>query len=350
MRSHTVLPSLLLCLLAPAAAALSLSEPDVRYRLGQPLTLRVDVSSNANAGEPARVRMAAPADFAKLGLEYPVDAGGFSVEETVLPDQARRFTLRARRLLREPIVFLLLDVQEGNTRLFKEVAAVLDGPGQDTGEAPAMATEPPPGVAAAPELPDLPERPLPGERRSQPSMAYFSGLPALGSRESPSPTRPAAPPRPSMRLRPETPPATASSTPWTALQRFQLSSRLDSLRVLPDALRPAAPAAALASAAQAGRSPPAANAASPANTQAEAGAQDEGGQEVDHETGAALEAEAGFEAEAAAASLPAPTHEGIARSTWILLGLLVGVAVGLFLYARRLRTAGMSELDLGSTG
>jgi len=317
MRRHTLLPSLLLCLLAPAASALSLSEPEIRYRLGQPLTLRVDVSSNANAGEPPRVRMAAPAEFARVGLEYPVDAGGFSVEETLLPNQVHRVTLRARRLLREPIVFLLLDVQEGNTRLFKEVAAVLEGVGEETSEAPLpAAAEAPPEVAMSPGLPGAP--------LSQSPIAYYSGVPEPRSRQLPPQAQSIAPPRPS-RLRTEAPLEAASPDSWGALQRFQLSSRLDSLRVLPDALRPATPVTPAAPPKAAVVASPTAAADNPA---------------VDTPDAAGIEA----------GPLPAPTRGGFARSTWLILGLLVGVAVGVFVYARRLRTAGMSELNQGGHG
>ncbi|HSW12676.1 MAG TPA: hypothetical protein VLI06_07535, partial [Solimonas sp.] len=164
-----------------------------------PLRMQMDVLLDPGYTVEPQISLADPRTYESYGIAPPPQAD-FILEVSSPEDRLRRVSIRSRRPLREPIFFLLLQVDQGGRRMIREIPVLIDMPGSREEE--------PPRLAA-----------LPAQAEAAPARES----PALQSR-----TTVAAPALP-------------------ALQRFRLSQALDSLRVLPDALtlateRPAAAA------------------------------------------------------------------------------------------------------------
>ncbi|MDM4772684.1 FimV family protein [Solimonas sp. SE-A11] len=283
-----------------AAEAVSLSDAQLRSRLGQRLDLRLELQHAP--GEEPSIRLAPAADYARLGIDPPSrQMGELSVEREAIAEGREQIRVRSTQRVSEPILTLLLEVREGNTRLIREFTTFVDPP---SGSSP----------SAEPAPAEPPVMPLLGALTMEPSLA-----------PSTPPTRPARPARSEagtsagQGMAPA--PAIAAQAPAAVLPplpRFQLdegqANRWDDRQVVVAAVT----AAWLR--------------------------REFGGEEADGDA-----ADSGTKT--ASRALPAPTPQ-VTRMLnsrdappppWRSFLVLVAVTIGIFAYARRLRQRLMSE-------
>lgn len=164
------------------AGAVSLSDAQMRSRLGQRLDLRLELQHAP--GEAPSIRLAPAADYARLGIDPPSrQMGELSVEREAIAEGREQIRVRSSNRVSEPILTLLLEVREGNTRLIREFTTFVDPP----------SGSPLPGaesIAAAP-----PVSPLLGALTLEPSLpaAAAPARPARAARSEPEPAAAASP-------------------------------------------------------------------------------------------------------------------------------------------------------------
>jgi pilus assembly protein FimV len=186
-RPLQVLSALVLTLCSSAAMALGLGDIRVLSKPGQPLIAEIPVISNEPGElENARVALASPTTFARVGLERP--AG-------LISDLQFQFTqdARGRAVIRvtsnvpvdQKAISFLIEVDWGNGRLVREYSALVDAPNTaaaiaepaieapQAGASNAIVREPAP-VAAQPQAAvnapvNVPASPAPVARPSRPS-------------------------------------------------------------------------------------------------------------------------------------------------------------------------------------
>ena len=217
--------------LSQSASAFSLSEPQLRSRLGQRLDVRLELQHAP--GEDPEVRPAGNAEYARLGIDPPSRSlGDLTVEKEPLGPGRMQLRVRSGSRVSEPILTVLIEVREGNTRLVREITTFIDPPpgAQSPDIDPAVmvtATMPPlQGLTLEPSLPSL-ETPRPQKReRSKP--------PATDPGPAASPTPQAMPaPAPTLGLSP---------APAIRLPRFRLDDHYGSqeraeVKIAPATLR-----------------------------------------------------------------------------------------------------------------
>lgn len=146
-RFHVLLTLLLGLGSTLPAAAFSLSEPQLRSRLGQRLDLRLELTHAAN--EQPSVQLAGHEEYARQGFEPPSrQMGDLSIEVEALGDGRGQVRVRSTNRVTEPILTLLIEVREGNTRLVREITTFVDPPNGAPSAGPAAVA-----VAAAPVAP-----------------------------------------------------------------------------------------------------------------------------------------------------------------------------------------------------
>lgn len=149
--------------------ALGLGDIRVLSRPGQPLVAEIPVISNEPGElENARVALASPATFARVGLERPAGLVG-DLQFQFAQDAQGRAVIRVTSSVpvEQKAISFLIEVDWGNGRLVREYSALVDAPGTATAiaepviEAPqagagnAIAREPAP-VAEPPQAPAAP--------------------------------------------------------------------------------------------------------------------------------------------------------------------------------------------------
>lgn len=122
-------------MLALPAQATSVQERELRYQLGEPLSVEVDVLLDGASPIEPRISLAKPADYARHGLDAPPRDGHFRLEVSELSLERRRVHIRSLRPLNDPVVVLLLSVEQGHRRLLHEIPLILDLPGTARPEA-----------------------------------------------------------------------------------------------------------------------------------------------------------------------------------------------------------------------
>jgi hypothetical protein len=178
---------LVACLgLTQGAGAVSLSDAQLRSRLGQRLDLRLELQHAA--GEEPSVRLAEFSEYARLGIDPPSrQMGELTVEREAVAEGREQLRVRSSNRVSEPILTLLLEVREGNTRLIREITTFIDPPAGSTlpGAEPAAAAAAPPvspllsALTLEPALPSLaPRAARAPEPRAQRGDATAAAAPA----------------------------------------------------------------------------------------------------------------------------------------------------------------------------
>lgn len=197
--------------LSPAASAFSLTEPQLRSRLGQRLDLRLELQHTV--GEEPEVRMAGNAEYARLGVEPPSRRlGDLSVEREVLSEGRVQLRVRSSNRVAEPILTVLLEVREGNTRLVREITTFIDPPAGSPEVEPVVTGSMPPlvqSLALEPRLPSTEPPRSPRRAREKSADTTDTAAPAANAGPLPPPALvPAAAP--------------VAATPAIPLPRFRL--------------------------------------------------------------------------------------------------------------------------------
>lgn len=185
-RPLQALGALVLTLCSGAAMALGLGDIRVLSRPGQPLLAEIPVISNEPGElENARVALASPTTFARVGLERPT--GLVSDLQFQLAQDARgRAVIRvtSRVPVEQKAISFLIEVDWGNGRLVREYSALVDAPNAATAIAEPAIEAPRAGasnaIAREPAPLAEPAGPTPG---AAPAVAPAAARPA----------RPAAP-------------------------------------------------------------------------------------------------------------------------------------------------------------
>jgi pilus assembly protein FimV len=209
------------------AWALSLGGIRIHSRLNQPLTASIPL--NAGPGEviddTVKVRVAANEEYARAGLErleFLSDLS-FTVEGS-------RVVVSSRKIAREPVIDLLLEVRWNGGRLLRQYTILLDPEGIGVSPTPLEpAPAPPPAAAPAPAASG-------GSTRSAAGPGYtpgnVGGTRARGLREdayppsapsyptAPETSRPSSSPLASARPRTYGP-VKANETPWSVASKLK---------------------------------------------------------------------------------------------------------------------------------
>ncbi|PPE73353.1 hypothetical protein C3942_13870 [Solimonas fluminis] len=186
--------------MSTGAQAVSLSDAQLRSRLGQRLDLRMELQHAK--GEAPSISMAPAAEYARLGIDPPSrQMGELTVEREVIEEGREQIRVRSSSRVSEPILTLLLEVREGNTRLIREFTTFVDPP--------------------AATMPDA--EPLPAAPPVSPLLSSLTLEPALPA-AAPVRAAPAARRTPSPSAAPVDAPA-ASAAGKTPLPRFRLDER-----------------------------------------------------------------------------------------------------------------------------
>lgn len=122
--------ALVLALTSNAALALGLGDIRVLSRPGQPLLAEIPVvSADAGELEAARVALASPATFARVGLERPTGLVS-TLQFDFAQDSQGRAVIRVRSdaPVDTAVVSFLIEVDWGRGRLVREYSALIDRP------------------------------------------------------------------------------------------------------------------------------------------------------------------------------------------------------------------------------
>jgi len=189
------------------AAALGLGRVAVQSGLGEALRAEIDVSSiSAEEASTLRVRVASPDVYRNTGVDYNAVLTGTTVTLQRRPDGRSYLRITSDRVVQEPFVDLILEMNWASGRLVREYTMLFDPP---VTRAPAPAPAAPvaisPAPSAAPAAP-VPLAPAPSTTPQQPRAAAPAPAPA--------PTPRAAAPAPA--------PATASATRAAAPSEYEV--------------------------------------------------------------------------------------------------------------------------------
>lgn len=202
-----------LLLLACSQAALALGLGDIRVlsKPGEPFLAEIPVISNEPGElENARVALASPATFARVGLERPDGLVGDLQFRFGQTNQGRAvIRVSSRMPVEVPSLSFLIEVDWGKGRLIREYSALMDAPNTAAAiDAPAIDAP----AAAAPSDRIVRSEPLPTQ-----SPAPVAGTPA------PPPARPTAPAAPA---RSAPAPVAAPGDALAPVQRGQTLSQI----------------------------------------------------------------------------------------------------------------------------
>lgn len=126
--------ALSLALCSNAALALGLGDIRVISKPGQPLVAEIPViSSDPGELENARVGLASPATFERVGLALP-DSTVTQLQFVIAQDARGRAVIRVTspHIVEVPVLSFLIEVDWGNGRLVREYSALVDAPMQAT--------------------------------------------------------------------------------------------------------------------------------------------------------------------------------------------------------------------------
>nr|WP_244150065.1 hypothetical protein [Xanthomonas sacchari] len=188
---HVCRAATALLLLACSQAALALGLGDIRVlsKPGEPFLAEIPVISNEPGElERARVALASPATFARVGLERPQ---GLVSDLQFRFSQTRKgravIQVSSRMPVDVPSLSFLIEVDWGQGRLIREYSALIDAP----------------NTAAAIDAPaiDAPAAAQPSDRIARETSTAAPAPAAAATPATPS-ARPAATPRPAPALRP----------------------------------------------------------------------------------------------------------------------------------------------------
>ncbi|UYB54438.1 ferrous iron transporter B [Xanthomonas sp. AM6] len=200
-------------LLACSQAALALGLGDIRVlsKPGEPFLAEIPVISNEPGElENARVALASPATFARVGLQRPDGLVGDLQFRFAQTNQGRAvIRVSSRMPVEVPSLSFLIEVDWGQGRLIREYSALVDAP----------------NTAAAIDAPaiDAPAAAVPSDRivRSEPLPAQVPAPAA--STPTPPPALPAAPTAP---VRSAPAPVAAAGDALAPVQRGQTLSQI----------------------------------------------------------------------------------------------------------------------------
>ncbi|MBN6111161.1 type IV pilus assembly protein FimV [Xanthomonas bonasiae] len=183
-----------LLLLACSQAALALGLGDIRVlsKPGQPFLAEIPVISNEPGElENARVALASPATFARVGLERPDGLVGNLQFRFAQTNQGRAvIRVSSQMPVEVPSLSFLIEVDWGQGRLIREYSALLDAPNTAAAiDAPAIDAP----AAAAPSDRIVRSEPLPAPATAPAPVAptpppAVSAAPAAPVRSAPAPT------------------------------------------------------------------------------------------------------------------------------------------------------------------
>jgi pilus assembly protein FimV len=190
----TALSAAAIALFATPSHALGLGRLAVQSALGDALRAEIDITSlSAEEASSLQIRIASPETYRAAGVEYHPALAGARVSLSRRADGRPYLRLVSDRVVTEPFVDLILELNWASGRLVREYTLLFDPP-RTLAQAPAPATAP--QVAQAPQ-----------PAAAAPSMT----APALAPAASPAVTTPVAP-APAVAPAP-LPPAPAADAP-----------------------------------------------------------------------------------------------------------------------------------------
>src|SRR5574343_864838 len=129
----------------------------VQSGLGHPFRAEIDITGvRAQAVKQIQVNVASPAAFAEMQMDYPEAAGSIKVSVTRRADGKLVARLQGAQPINDPFLFLLLELNDGGARSFKEFTALLE-PSDTPAPAPAVnAEQAKPAASAAAPTPAAP--------------------------------------------------------------------------------------------------------------------------------------------------------------------------------------------------
>lgn len=175
------------------AAALGLGRVSVQSALGEALRAEIDVSSiNAEEASTLRVRVASPDIYRNTGVDYNAVLTGTTVSLQKRPDGRSYLRITSDRVVQEPFVDLILEMNWSSGRLVREYTMLFDPPvARSPAPAPAAPVAISPAPSAAPAAP-MPSMPAPSTTPQQPRAAAPAPTPAPRAASTPAPAPAAA--------------------------------------------------------------------------------------------------------------------------------------------------------------
>jgi pilus assembly protein FimV len=154
----------------PAMAG-GLGRMHVQSALGQPFRAEIDITGvRSQELSQIRVNIASPAAFAEMQMDYPEVLQGVSVNVVRKPDGKMVARVQGAQPISDPFLFLLLELNDGGARSFKEFTALLEPSDKPTPAAPAVSTEQAKPAASAAPAPAAPAAtPAPAPATSKPA-------------------------------------------------------------------------------------------------------------------------------------------------------------------------------------
>ena len=154
----------------PAMAG-GLGRMHVQSALGQPFRAEIDITGvRSQELSQIRVNIASPAAFAEMQMDYPEVLQGVSVNVVRKPDGKLVARVQGAQPISDPFLFLLLELNDGGARSFKEFTALLEPSDKPTPAAPAVSTEQAKPAASAAPAPAAPAAtPAPAPATSKPA-------------------------------------------------------------------------------------------------------------------------------------------------------------------------------------
>ncbi|WP_416339457.1 FimV family protein, partial [Rivihabitans pingtungensis] len=124
----------------PAMAG-GLGRMHVQSALGQPFRAEIDITGvRSQELSQIRVNIASPAAFAEMQMDYPEVLQGVTVNVVRKPDGKLVARVQGAQPISDPFLFLLLELNDGGARSFKEFTALLEPSDKPTPAAPAVST------------------------------------------------------------------------------------------------------------------------------------------------------------------------------------------------------------------
>ncbi|HSV71603.1 MAG TPA: FimV/HubP family polar landmark protein [Methylibium sp.] len=200
------------------ASALGLGRMTVQSALGEALRAEIDVSAiTPEEAANLRVRVASPDAFRAAGVDFNSALSTASVTLQKRADGRPYLRLVSERVVQEPFVDVILELDWASGRLVREFTMLFDPPGT-------------PSVAAAPAPAPVAIAPAPLPPVQRPSAAAPSSAPRVAS-PTPAPAPAAAPkvaaaPRPPAPVDAPAPKAAAPSSDEYRVQRGDTLSRI----------------------------------------------------------------------------------------------------------------------------
>lgn len=160
IRAKLTASALALALIGASYPAMAggLGRMHVQSGLGQPFRAEIDITGvRSQELNQIRVNIASPAAFAEMQMDYPDTLQGATVTLARKPDGKLVARVQGAQPINDPFLFLLLELNDGGARSFKEFTALLEPSDKPAPAVPAVSAEQAkPAASAAPPTPAAP--------------------------------------------------------------------------------------------------------------------------------------------------------------------------------------------------